>query len=111
MEVNLEKEQLSKVIDYMKKVIEENKKIYKELSEVYVGDLRQAKRLANKIFDDVQINYSSEKNDIYLQAGTMHGNINVAQQTINNLLNELSQWLKEQEAKLKYLENQKNLMK
>ena len=110
MDVNIEKEQLSKVIDYMKKVIEENKKIYKELSEVYVGELKQAKILSNKIFEDIQENYSSENTDLYTQSGTINEYVNTAQLTINDLLNELSQWLKEQEAKLIYLENQKNRM-
>ena len=110
MQFNIEKEQLSSVIKYMKKIISENKALYKELSDVYVGDLKRAKKLTEKLCTDIEKNYKSENTDIYKQSKSLDDYIYGTENMINSVLNDLSQWLKEQEAKLKYLEEQEARM-
>ncbi|MBR2704401.1 MAG: hypothetical protein IKE91_02930 [Clostridia bacterium] len=110
MEVNAEKQQLSKVIQYIRNTISENQEFYRKLYNLYNGDLANAKRLTEKIYSDVVSNYKSNNIEMYKIAGTMNGHVYGMQLNISYVLDNLSVWIEEQQIRLNRLQEQYNQM-
>ena len=106
MELNVEKQQLYRVIQYIKGLIAEHQAFYNKLNDLYEGDLASAKRLTEKIYNDINSNFESSNTEMYQIAGSMNGQVQAMRTNIGNVLNEMSYWIQEQQIKLNKLQYQ-----
>lgn len=104
MEVNVEKQQLYRIIQYIKGLIAEHQSFYNKLNDLYSGDLASAKTLTEKIYNDINSNYESSNVEMFQIAGSMNGQVYAMHMNIGNVLNEMSYWIQEQQAKLNKLQ-------